>query len=1499
MPRRRTVVLISAAAVLAVALGIVGIVILGTRTDAGRDIIRRYALAELSRRVKGKVYFGRLHGSIFGDVTLDSLEIRETNDSLFIASGPISVRFRPGDIIDRRLVLALGSATNPRVHVRQDSAGQWNFRKIFPSGPPRAPRTTRGFGDYIVLDSLRVRGGSFAVTMPWQPDDTLRGAKRDSAITFNLTRADREVRRVGSGFVRTFRWTEAAIIAGHVRVAHPDSAGQFFTVHRLDVNEEVPPFKFSKARGTVRLLGDSVFPEITHFELPGSRGRGSGKVSWGGGKARYDLRIVAEHVALADINWVYPTLPKTGGGPVRLHITNARDDDVIDYVLKDMDLRTGSSRLRGDMTFVVGAPVLEVRDLDLAAEPVDFALLEGLAGEKFPYPWRGTLHGTVKGRGGPLNNFVVADARVEFRDANVPGAVTRGSARGGLNIAEPAFTAFRGFDVQLEQLDLRTLQFLDPEFPRLNGIISGSARLDSSWLDVRFSNADLTHRDGESPASRFRGNGRVIVGDEALSYDLALTTDSLSFATLAKSYPAIRLRGQYAGPLRANGTLADLSVTTALRGSAGTLGIDGTLDGSPPGYAFNGVIDVANLDLRTLLDTTAMQRTSLTGRLTANVHGDTTLASLTGNAQLELERGHIDSLRVFPSRAQLRFADGRARIDTLMLESAAGRLEASGGLGLTSGIRDSVQFALMADSLGALRQYLTPRGDTASTTADSLVGRLEARGTLRGSVDTFTVAVRLEGRGVRVLGQRARALRGTGTLAGLPKDPHGSADIALDTAVVGGVSLVGGDVHVNLNPGGALELTLSVESMTGPTARAILRAAKTGDTVRVDVDSLTLRIDDNTWSLERASRVIVAGDDVSITPIALVGGGGQHGRIAVQGSMPETLPMDLRVTIDSVALADLGKLAQTQLSLGGRLSLRADIKGTRPTPLMELVGRLDGAAIGEFRIARGDLTGSYRDQRLTAKLGLFRDQALVLSADATLPIDLAFESRADRTLDRPLAGSIRSSDVDLAVLESFAQQVQRATGRFNANLDLGGTWGDPRLTGNVRVTGGAFSWATLGAVRIRQANADIEFFGDSVHVNRLSAVSGRSLSDSAWMRGFVEFSEWENPTFNIDLFANNFAAISNRRTAELTLSGQVGLRGALRGSSLSGRVVVNEGVVYIPELVRKEVISLDDPSIAQLIDTTLFTNRSLLPKAPPTLVRNLTIEGVTVTLGDNVWLRSREANIKLDGSLDVTKGTQLGTAAPQLALVGVLETTRGTYVLELAGVVRRLFEVESGTLRFFGEPDFNPALNIRAIHTVAIVGTTDFSNEARIRVILEGSLARPLIRLESADGLRYSESDLLSLLVTGAPSLQQGATGYNAYISAVLGLLTSRPADKLRDALSLDLFQFRGGVAGGTVGSSFQLGDVFARSSLAVGKQVGERSFLTLSYGLCNFVQQATTFSLTETLELRFEHRLQRGFGFSVSREPGTLNNCGINSARILTFTPAQYGLDLFRAWRF
>src|SRR5688572_19676225 len=88
-------------------------------------------------------------------------------------------------------------------------------------------------------------------------------------------------------------------------------------------------------------------------------------------------------------------------------------------------------------------------------------------------------------------------------------------------------------------------------------------------------------------------------------------------------------------------------------------------------------------------------------------------------------------------------------------------------------------------------------------------------------------------------------------------------------------------------------------------------------------------------------------------------------------------------------------------------------------------------------------------------------------------------------------------------------------------------------------------------------------------------------------------------------------------------------------------------------------------------------------------------------MGSDVWLRSAEANINLGGSVAVTFGHrgEEDRTLDQLALEGELTTNRGTYRLNLGGIVQSTFTVESGTVRFYGDPDFNPTLDIDALHT--------------------------------------------------------------------------------------------------------------------------------------------------------------------------------------------------------
>ncbi|MEA2764479.1 MAG: translocation and assembly module TamB, partial [Gemmatimonadaceae bacterium] len=256
MTRRLRIVLASAIVLVGLLVIVVLSVIGVTHTGFGQERVRGMVSTMLAGQVKGKVYIGRMSGGFFNGVTIDSLEIRDDEDSVFIASGPIRVSYDPRDLFDRRILLSNLQAQHPVVHLRQHENGDWNWRRIFPASVEKQQRNQRGFGQYVVIDSSEIHDATFTLTLPWHPSDSLRGAKRDSAIRFELTRPDHEIRRTREGFARTWRWTRAEASVGFARIADPDTVGRLFRVRKVSFTETDPPFKFRNISGTFLNLGD-------------------------------------------------------------------------------------------------------------------------------------------------------------------------------------------------------------------------------------------------------------------------------------------------------------------------------------------------------------------------------------------------------------------------------------------------------------------------------------------------------------------------------------------------------------------------------------------------------------------------------------------------------------------------------------------------------------------------------------------------------------------------------------------------------------------------------------------------------------------------------------------------------------------------------------------------------------------------------------------------------------------------------------------------------------------------------------------------------------------------------------------------------------------------------------------------------------------------------------------------------------------------------------------
>ncbi|MEX2152354.1 MAG: translocation/assembly module TamB domain-containing protein [Gemmatimonadaceae bacterium] len=1524
MKRRHLVVLVSAFTLLTLIFVAAVTIGVGVGTDPGREQIRSLVEQQVGGRVRGKVHLGRIRGGFLTGFTIDSFAIRDLQDSILVSTGRVKVDYDLRDLFDRRILLRNVEVEHPVIRLRQHPEGDWNHQRIFKSDGPGTPNVPgRSFGDFVVLDSVRVRDAEFTLTRPWSPDDSLTGARRDSAIRVNIANPAREIRRSAEGLIHTYRWSKISGFLPHVRMAHPDSNrfGQLFVVEDLRVEELEPPFSFRNGRGTVRKMGDSVFIDVPHFDLPASTGSAQGKIWWGSGlPMRVDVRVKGDSVSLSDVAWVYETLPRVGSGRTNLRITNDPENlHDFQFALTDMDVRSTNSRVTGAMTFLPGGPVLVIKDVNLRGAPVNFDLVRTFAGEPLPVDWQGDLFGYVRGPGGPLTNWVIEESEVTFRDQHVRGAASQAKGRGALNILDPEMTQFRGFEVDVAYLDTRSIEYLFPSFPRIGGTIHGVATLDSLWLDVRFSKANVIHRNGPGEPTRVTGSGRVTYADDFMKFDVAVNAQPLSLTMMSRAYP-LGLKGLMSGPIQARGTSNDLQLTTQLEGLAGRISYSGRVDAYPLSIAARGGGRVDALDLAQLVDKPQTPQGWVTGVYQLDVRGDTNdLGTLRGNASMFVDRAELDGIRVFPSRLRARFADGRMYVDTLRVESVAATITATGALGLTSRRSDSLQYQITVDSLGGLRRYVSQLtsawAQPAGASADSLSGTVILMGSARGSLEALDVSGQVTGSNVFVRREAGREIAGSFSLSNILAGPTGTASLRFTALDIGGIVLdtLGASVRFDTAKTGAFTLGAEAKNGVTLTARGDLVLARPN--ASVILRDIALVTDSSHWSLLGPASITQEGRGFAIDSLVLANGRG--GRVALAGFAPDTGRARIQFRADSVSLRDVGRIAQLPDSLFGWAQATATGAGTSTAPVMSMRATLKDVRYGGLRLERVNASAEYIDRRAQVALDYTRGGKSALIARGSLPLELKYFGA--RLLDDTLRGTIRTDSANLDIIEAFVPQLRDATGRLVANIDIGGTWNHPDLTGELRVEDGEVYVDPMG-IRMKGVNVDVAMFGhrDSLAIRRLVGWSGATAGDSLSLRGYVSYRDLSNPYLNLRLDARSFHALNKRTLGRLWVSTEpagMRLRGQLRGATLSGGLVVDRGDIYLPdpELSRKRLVDLS----SQFSDSTVLAGVDL-PEPPSRIIESLLLDGVRVALGDEVWLRSNEANIKLGGSLNVQRSTDpradSDSLTYRLALEGVLRAERGTYTLNLLYTIRREFQVEGGTITFFGSSELAPELNISALHLVKRANQPDL----KIRVRLTGPLyPRSIVSLESGESYAISQSDLVSFLVFGVPSfalgdqetrtmelaLQTLIPSGQALLPGLVGRWIGPVADylQLRPG-TLDARQFFEPDGNGT--DAFR--SFLFTSRVGTEVQLKGNWFVNVTAGLCQLdptPENSTNSGLLDAYSVsgKLEYRFSSSASLKVGREPSAaVLNCNKTpQGRAFVPTPSQWGFSLFKSWRF
>jgi translocation and assembly module TamB len=1435
MRRPLRAVLALAAVAVALVLGSGAVLAL---TAPGHRLLYRLAMRELRKAVDGTAHLGAVRIASWRSVEVKDVAFDDPTGRPVLSAARVRASVSPFALLRGRFLIHDVVVVRPIVTLTEDSAGRWNLERLFRAVPSGAP--TRGRRPLVDLRNARLTHGTLGI----QP----------------------------YGWARPVRIEGLELDLRRLRASDPDSTALIAEVRNVALQVRDPAVRIKRGYGHVVVDGDSVSMRLDAVELPGGTLDVRAGVRTRGGRTTYDLTADAHRFRFEDVAWLAPELPRSGGGTVWLRATKDLEGRST-WEFRDVDVQSGPSRVRGGARLATGGSRGgRVEALDLTAAPLDLALLAPLLKD---LPLHGQVRGTVRGSG-PLSALdVVAD--LAFTDAAAAGhPVSTLRGRGRLAIGGRTTLAFRRFALAPADLSLATIAGVAPVVD-LHGRVRADGTLDGPWTDAAFSGA-LVHSDGEGPVSTARGTARLTLADTTrLAADLAL--DSLSFDVLARSYTGIPLRGSAGGRVRLEGPVTALVVDGDLAGPSGHVVVGGTV----------GARDSTTLlQLRGRFDGVDLARhsgaappTVLTGSFTTDLRlPSDTRARTEGTLGISLARSRIAGLGVDRAGLGVTLGAEVLRLDTLFLEQPNVVVHGSGLLGRPGSPPGEMHVEVRADTLAGLaplvRWLRRQSGDSAAAPVDlDGAGRMDLRlaGTtaaweLQGELDVGrfsfgdygALALHLEG--AYASGANRRSLRVKAHADSLTIAAMRYSDVRVTAA--GPTDAMAARVEATL-PGAA---PLAAAGVAGVDSTGL----------RVRIDSGTIRLPSATWVFTRPVNVAVTPETLAVDTLELRSEAG--GRVLADGSVPLAGAGDFHLRADSVPVADLYALAQSDTAgIGGYLSIATHLTGTAASPTIEAYLTLADGRFGDFRTPMVDALLRYGDHLLTLKGGLWRGTERVLAARGSVPIDLSLTGAERRQLPGPIEIRFQADSVDLSALDAFTSLVTGVRGVLTADAAVGGTWDQPVLSGQVRVARGELTLPSLGQ-RWRDIVVRLEASGNRIHVAEARIGGGQGTLD---IRGDVVLQDLNRPVLDLTLDARAFQALNRRDFAGITGTGTLRLTGPFLGAQLTGRLTVDEGFLAFADLVEKRIVNLDDPEFRAVVDSSLARAAELGPAPEVVFLDSLRIDNLHVTMGPSVWLRSSEANIQLAGDVTVSKTTE--SVLNPYRLDGTLRAVRGTYRLTV-GPTSKDFLVSRGEVRFFGTPDLNPQLDIAAEHTVRSVRGSDLVVRARIG----GTLLEPLLTLESDQRPPLSETEIVSYLLFGRPSFElvgsgAGVRSEQAVLQGAVAGLAGIAAGQLEQTLvgdlglPIDYIAIRPGTSG----------DVLGTTRVEAGRQIGERTFLSLNAPLCEVRRGISSQLFGATLA----YRLSGFWRLEASVEP-LLQECRALGGVPQPTTPYQIGVDLF-----
>jgi translocation and assembly module TamB len=480
------------------------------------------------------------------------------------------------------------------------------------------------------------------------------------------------------------------------------------------------------------------------------------------------------------------------------------------------------------------------------------------------------------------------------------------------------------------------------------------------------------------------------------------------------------------------------------------------------------------------------------------------------------------------------------------------------------------------------------------------------------------------------------------------------------------------------------------------------------------------------------------------------------------------------------ALARLSGGAHTEV-VG---TLRADLEDA------EIAHKLASRRIEHTRIGSGRVSVNATAELLSGQADLGDGEV------GTIHAHVEAQRNTKQWQDMPLSGELHAQTAELGLISLYVPDIDRAAGHFNADIQLTGTVGTPRMAGAVKVSDGEIDVYQVN-LALRQVQLDARLSDAGLDFDGSARAGPGSVKGGGHL-------EWRQllPYGHFHLEGSELR-VADVPEAQIDASPDLDFNVQGRRIEVTGKVTVPYAKIQPKDFTGAVRASPDEVIVGSGEDD-------------PTK-RIEVMSTITLSLGERVTLDTSGLTGKLGGAITIRSGYDAITRGN-----GDLSVSDGKYT-----AYGRKLDIERGRLIFSGGPIDNPGIDLRAIKEFP---------DIKAGVNVRGTLLQPHMTFFSDPPL--PQSQIVSLILAGGSleSAQNRTTGNSGASTAGAG--------------SAALAQ-GAAIIGQQLGSHVGIEDVSLESditnetSLVLGRYLSPR--LYVSYGI-SLTQQLNTLKLRYTL---------------------------------------------------